>query len=177
MKVGMPYVEGAEVTAEILEHLQGPKVSRAPPPLPRPPLGGGLLVPSGPSLRPLPRDTLGAAACGNAPRQRPLFQGPAWPAAPRSLRGGAPTVAPVPAAPPSDRPLAPPRPAPQLTVFKYKPKKHYRRKTGHRQPETKFLVTKVRPCRRPHPRGPPPLGGAPPSSALAPPPLLPPSLP
>ena len=32
---------------------------------------------------------------------------------------------------------------PKLVIYKYKPKKHYRRKTGHRQPETKFLVTKI----------------------------------
>eukprot|EP00884_Botryococcus_braunii_P008585 jgi/Botrbrau1/17728/Bobra.0166s0149.1 len=32
---------------------------------------------------------------------------------------------------------------PKLTIFKYRPKKHYRRKTGHRQPLTKFLVTKI----------------------------------
>ena len=30
-------------------------------------------------------------------------------------------------------------------VFKHKPKKHYQRKTGHRQPLTKFLVTKISP--------------------------------
>ena len=28
-------------------------------------------------------------------------------------------------------------------IFKMKPKKHYRKKTGHRQPLTKFLVTKI----------------------------------
>ena len=30
-------------------------------------------------------------------------------------------------------------------IFKHKPKKHYQRKTGHRQPLTKFLVTKITP--------------------------------
>lgn len=28
-------------------------------------------------------------------------------------------------------------------VFKFHSKKHYRRKTGHRQPLTKFMVTKI----------------------------------
>ena len=32
---------------------------------------------------------------------------------------------------------------PKVTIFKYKAKKHYRRKTGHRQPETKFLVKEI----------------------------------
>ncbi len=32
---------------------------------------------------------------------------------------------------------------PKLTIFKYRAKKHYRKKTGHRQPLTKFLVTKI----------------------------------
>jgi ribosomal protein L21 len=32
-----------------------------------------------------------------------------------------------------------------MQVFKHKPKKHYQRKTGHRQPLTKFLVTKIAP--------------------------------
>ena len=32
-----------------------------------------------------------------------------------------------------------------VQVFKHKPKKHYQRKTGHRQPLTKFLVTKIAP--------------------------------
>jgi len=32
---------------------------------------------------------------------------------------------------------------PKLIVFKYKAKKHYRRKTGHRQKLTKFLITKI----------------------------------
>ena len=31
----------------------------------------------------------------------------------------------------------------KVIVFKYRPKKHYRRKNGHRQPMTRFLVTKV----------------------------------
>jgi ribosomal protein L21 len=31
----------------------------------------------------------------------------------------------------------------QLIVYKMKPKKHYRRKTGHRQELTKFMVTKI----------------------------------
>jgi ribosomal protein L21 len=31
----------------------------------------------------------------------------------------------------------------QLIVYKMKPKKHYRRKNGHRQELTKFMVTKV----------------------------------
>ena len=30
-----------------------------------------------------------------------------------------------------------------LQVYKHKPKKHYQRKTGHRQPLSKFLVTKI----------------------------------
>lgn len=33
--------------------------------------------------------------------------------------------------------------AKKVIVFKYRPKKHYRRKNGHRQPMTRFLVTKV----------------------------------
>jgi ribosomal protein L21 len=32
---------------------------------------------------------------------------------------------------------------PKVIVYKMKPKKHYRRKNGHRQPLTKFLVTKI----------------------------------
>ena len=36
-----------------------------------------------------------------------------------------------------------------LQVFKHKPKKHYQRKTGHRQPLTKFLVTKITPVTAP----------------------------
>jgi ribosomal protein L21 len=32
---------------------------------------------------------------------------------------------------------------PKVTVYKMKPKKHYRRTNGHRQPLTKFLVTKI----------------------------------
>ncbi|KAF6263501.1 plastid/chloroplast ribosomal protein L21 [Scenedesmus sp. NREL 46B-D3] len=32
---------------------------------------------------------------------------------------------------------------PKLIVYKMKPKKHYRRKTGHRQELTKFMVTKI----------------------------------
>jgi Ribosomal prokaryotic L21 protein len=31
----------------------------------------------------------------------------------------------------------------QIIVFKFKPKKHYRRKTGHRQHLTRFLVTDI----------------------------------
>ena len=31
----------------------------------------------------------------------------------------------------------------KVIVFKYKKKKHYRRKNGHKQPMTRFLVTKV----------------------------------
>ena len=31
----------------------------------------------------------------------------------------------------------------KVTVFKYKPKKHYRRKQGHRQPFTKVQITKI----------------------------------
>ena len=31
----------------------------------------------------------------------------------------------------------------KITVFKYKPKKKYRRKMGHRQPYTKLTVTKI----------------------------------
>lgn len=32
---------------------------------------------------------------------------------------------------------------PKVIVYKMKPKKHYRRSNGHRQPMTKFLVTKI----------------------------------
>lgn len=32
---------------------------------------------------------------------------------------------------------------PKITVYKMKPKKHYRRTQGHRQPLTKFKVTKI----------------------------------
>lgn len=32
---------------------------------------------------------------------------------------------------------------PKVIVYKMKPKKHYRRTNGHRQPLTKFLVTKI----------------------------------
>ncbi len=32
---------------------------------------------------------------------------------------------------------------PKLTIFKMNSKKHYRRKTGHRQLLTKFLITKI----------------------------------
>ena len=35
---------------------------------------------------------------------------------------------------------------PKVTIFKYRAKKHYRKKTGHRQPLTKFLVTKIQPA-------------------------------
>lgn len=31
----------------------------------------------------------------------------------------------------------------KITVFKYKPKKKYRRKKGHRQPYTKLTITKI----------------------------------
>jgi large subunit ribosomal protein L21 len=31
----------------------------------------------------------------------------------------------------------------KIIVFKYKPKKNYRRKTGHRQPYTKVVVEKI----------------------------------
>ncbi|MGS0971917.1 MAG: 50S ribosomal protein L21 [Candidatus Izemoplasmataceae bacterium] len=31
----------------------------------------------------------------------------------------------------------------KITVFKYKPKKKYRRKQGHRQPYTKLTITKI----------------------------------
>ncbi|MFQ3542636.1 50S ribosomal protein L21 [Halobacillus rhizosphaerae] len=31
----------------------------------------------------------------------------------------------------------------KLTVFKYKPKKNYKRKQGHRQPYTKLVVDKI----------------------------------
>ena len=30
-----------------------------------------------------------------------------------------------------------------ITVFKYKPKKDYRKKTGHRQPYTKLVIEKI----------------------------------
>lgn len=33
-----------------------------------------------------------------------------------------------------------------VQVYKHKPKKHYQRKTGHRQPLTKFLITKISPA-------------------------------
>eukprot|EP01023_Acetabularia_acetabulum_P034530 TRINITY_DN3241_c0_g1_i5.p1 TRINITY_DN3241_c0_g1~~TRINITY_DN3241_c0_g1_i5.p1 ORF type:complete len:184 (-),score=22.50 TRINITY_DN3241_c0_g1_i5:485-1036(-) len=32
---------------------------------------------------------------------------------------------------------------PKVLVFKYKPKKHYKRKVGHRQPLSKYMVTKI----------------------------------
>ena len=32
---------------------------------------------------------------------------------------------------------------PKLTIFKMHRKKHYRRKTGHRQPLTQFYVTEI----------------------------------
>lgn len=32
---------------------------------------------------------------------------------------------------------------PKVTIYKMKPKKHYRRTAGHRQPLTKFRVTKI----------------------------------
>jgi large subunit ribosomal protein L21 len=32
---------------------------------------------------------------------------------------------------------------PKVIIYKMKPKKHYRRKNGHRQPLTKFMVTKI----------------------------------
>lgn len=31
----------------------------------------------------------------------------------------------------------------KITIFKYKPKKKYRRKQGHRQPYTKLTITKI----------------------------------
>ncbi|MGL4847545.1 MAG: bL21 family ribosomal protein, partial [Clostridium sp.] len=31
----------------------------------------------------------------------------------------------------------------KVTVFKYKPKKDYRRKAGHRQPYTKIMIEKI----------------------------------
>ena len=31
----------------------------------------------------------------------------------------------------------------KVTVFKYKPKKDYRKKTGHRQPYTKLVIEKI----------------------------------
>ena len=31
----------------------------------------------------------------------------------------------------------------KITVFKYKPKKDYRKKTGHRQPYTKLVIEKI----------------------------------
>ena len=31
----------------------------------------------------------------------------------------------------------------QVIVYKMRPKKHYRRKNGHRQPLSRFMVTKV----------------------------------
>lgn len=33
--------------------------------------------------------------------------------------------------------------AKKITIFKYKPKKKYRRKQGHRQPYTKLIVKKI----------------------------------
>lgn len=33
--------------------------------------------------------------------------------------------------------------APKIIVFKMRAKKHYRRKNGHRQPMSKFLITKI----------------------------------
>ena len=33
---------------------------------------------------------------------------------------------------------------PKLEIFKYKPKKNYRRRMGHRQPYTKIAVTEVK---------------------------------
>lgn len=33
--------------------------------------------------------------------------------------------------------------AKKVIVFKYKPKKNYRKKTGHRQPYTKLLIEKI----------------------------------
>ncbi len=33
--------------------------------------------------------------------------------------------------------------APKITVFKYKPKKNYRRKKGHRQPYTRVTVEQI----------------------------------
>ncbi|GBF90102.1 50S ribosomal protein L21 [Raphidocelis subcapitata] len=33
--------------------------------------------------------------------------------------------------------------APKVIVYKMRPKKHYRRKNGHRQPLSKFMVTRV----------------------------------
>ncbi len=33
--------------------------------------------------------------------------------------------------------------APKVIVFKMRAKKHYRRKNGHRQPMSKFLITKI----------------------------------
>jgi len=39
-------------------------------------------------------------------------------------------------------PHHPPTPV-QVIVYKMRPKKHYRRKNGHRQPLSKFMVTRV----------------------------------
>lgn len=36
-----------------------------------------------------------------------------------------------------------PGPPPKVIVYKMRPKKHYRRKNGHRQPLSKFMVTRV----------------------------------
>lgn len=33
--------------------------------------------------------------------------------------------------------------AKKITVFKYKPKKNYRKKSGHRQPYTKLVIDKI----------------------------------
>lgn len=41
------------------------------------------------------------------------------------------------------RPRPPLAARPQVIVFKYKPKKHYRRTNGHRQPLSKILITKI----------------------------------
>ena len=102
----MPYVDGAVVEAEVLEHTKGPKVTGGAAHLSR-----GLRC-AGRAPRPASRERLCYALYGQ----------------PFDTR-------------------APSSPQPQLTIFKFRPKKHYKRKTGHRQPETKFLVKKASlPC-------------------------------
>ena len=123
--VGRPYLENITVEAEVLEELKGPKLI----------VRSATSPPSFPWCR----------AC--------LWWrcAPLWPWQQRSNRAAVQLSANT----------TPPRPggavfaavrgadsnpcaAPQ--VYKHKPKKHYQRKTGHRQPLTKFLVTKISPA-------------------------------
>ena len=135
--VGQPYLSDVTVEAQVLDELKGPKIIVSP--LLVPPVGRGapcsmqfefLRAEGAPHISYAPEDggelvhssTAGWRPSVHEPRCSLVVPLLRWPAL--ECRSSVFDVH-------------------ALQIFKHNPKKHYQRKTGHRQPLSKFLVTKI----------------------------------